>query len=93
MSTQLNSTSILVAMNFSSGSAAALKQAVWLARKTGAPLVLPHTIPDFCMSVHWGPYERSVNQRELHDRSETAMCPAIVDLNARDLDVILDSGG
>ncbi len=88
MNTQLNSKkAILVAMDFSSCSTAALKQAVWLARKTGAPLVLMHTIPDFSKSAHWGPYEREVNQRELYDRSETAMRRAIVDLNAMDLDV------
>ena len=84
---QLNSKPILVAMDFSTCSAAALKQAVWLARKTGAPLVLTHTIPDFSQSVHWGPHEREVNQRELHDRSEDAMRRVIVDLSAGDLDV------
>lgn len=87
MSVQPDSRSILVAMDFSPHSAAALKQAVWLARKTGAPLVLTHSIPDFSQSVHWGPYEREVNQRALHDRSETAMRRVIVDLNAMDLDV------
>jgi universal stress protein E len=87
MSVQPDSRSILVAMDFSPHSAAALKQAVWLARKSRAPLVLTHSIPDFSQSVHWGPYEREVNQRELHDRSETAMRRVIVDLNAMDLDV------
>jgi nucleotide-binding universal stress UspA family protein len=87
MSYPLNSEPILVAMDFSPYSTAALKQAVWLARKTGAPIVLTHSIPDFSKSVHWGPYEREVNQRELHDRSETAMRRVIVDLNAMDLDV------
>ncbi len=87
MSHELNSKPILVAMDFSPCSAAALKQAVWLARKTGAPLVLTHTIPDLSQSVHWGPDEREVNQRELHDRSEDAMRRVIVDLNAMDLDV------
>ena len=87
MSHQLNSKPILVAMDFSPCSAAALKQAVWLAGKTGAPLVLTHTIPDLSQSVHWGPDEREVNQRELHDRSEDAMRRVIVDLNAIDLDV------
>lgn len=87
MSHPLNSKPILVAMDFSPYSAAALKQAVWLARRTGAPIVLTHSIPDFSKSVHWGPYEREVNQRELHDRSETAMRRVIGDLNAMDLDV------
>lgn len=87
MSHPLNSKPILVAMDFSPYSAAALKQAVWLARRTGAPIVLTHSIPDFSKSVYWGPYEREVNQRELHDRSETAMRRVVVDLNAMDLDV------
>lgn len=84
---RMNSKPLLVAMDFSSCSAAALKQAVWLARRTGAPLVLAHTIPDFSKSVHWGPYEREVNQRELHDRSETSMRRVIANLNAMDLNV------
>lgn len=87
MSHPLNSKPILVAMDFSPYSAAALKQAIWLARRTGAPIVLTHSIPDFSKSVYWGPYEREVNQRELHDRSETAMRRVVVDLNAMDLDV------
>ena len=87
MSPPLNSKPILVAMDFSPYSAAALKQAIWLARRTGAPIVLTHSIPDFSKSVYWGPYEREVNQRELHDRSETAMRRVVVDLNAMDLDV------
>jgi universal stress protein E len=87
MSQPPNSKPILVAMDFSPYSAAALKQAVWLARRTGAPIVLTHSIPDFSKSVHWGPYEREVNQRELHDRSESGMRRVIVDLNAMDLDV------
>jgi nucleotide-binding universal stress UspA family protein len=49
--------------------------------------VLTYTIPDLSQSVHWGPDEREVNQRELHDRSEDAMRRVIVDLNAIDLDV------
>lgn len=87
MNNQSNYDRVLVATDFSPSAAAALKQAVWLARQTGVPLVLAHTIPDFSRSVHWGPYEREMNQRELRDRSETAMRRMIVDLNAVDLDV------
>ena len=39
MTNQPNSHSILVAMDFSPYGAAALKQAVWLARQTGAHLL------------------------------------------------------
>lgn len=87
MNKQPNSHHILVAMDFSPYSAAALKQAVWLARKTGASLVLTHSIPDFSQSVFWGPSEREMNQRKLHDRSETEMRRVIAELNAMDLDV------
>lgn len=78
---------ILVALDFSLSATAALKQAVWLARQTGAALVLAHAIPDFSKSVYWGPHEREINQRTLHDRAETTMRRIIVDLNATDLDV------
>jgi universal stress protein E len=87
MSAPLNSKPILVAVDFSPNSVAALKQAIWLARKTGAAIVLTHSILDVSQSIYWGPYEREVNQRELHNRSETAMRRLISDLNAMDLDV------
>lgn len=87
MSAPLNSKPILVAVDFSPNSVAALKQAIWLARKTGAAIVLTHSILDVSQSIYWGPYEREVNQRELHNRSETAMRRLISDLNAVDLDV------
>ena len=87
MSNPRNSHQILVATDFSPYGTAALKQAVWLARKSGASLVLTHVIPDFGRSVHWGPHERETNQRILHERSDTDMRRIIVDLNAMDLDV------
>ena len=87
MNHQPNYDRILVAVDFSPDAAAALKQAVWLARQTGVQIVLAHTIPDLSKSVYWGPHEREMNQRELRDRSDTAMRRMIVDLNAMDLDV------
>lgn len=80
---------ILVATDFSAYATAAMTQAVWLARKTGAQIILANTIPDFSKSVHWGPQEREANQRTLRERSDAAMRRAIVDLNAMDLDVKL----
>ncbi len=74
-------------MDFTASSAAALKQAVWLARRTGASLVLTHSIQDFSRSVYPGPYESEVNPQELHERSENNMRRMIFDLNAMDLDV------
>ena len=89
MSNQPNYDRILVATDFSPYAAAAMKQAVWLARKTGGQLILAHTIPDFRMSAYWGPNERETNQRTLRARSDVAMRRAVVDLNAIDLDVKL----
>ena len=71
---------ILVATDFSDFSVAALKQAIALSRQTGAEITLANAIPDLSMSVYWGPIERELNQRELCQRSETAMRQMIVDL-------------
>jgi|GEM_PF-5918267 len=87
MNNQPNSDRILVALDFTPYSAAALKQAVWLARRTGVPLMLAHIVPDFSRSVHRGLYEGAMNERELCDRSDATMRRMIVDLNAMDLDV------
>jgi len=89
ISNQPNYDRILVATDFSPYAAAAMKQAVWLARETGGQLILAHTIPDFSMSAFWGPHEREANQRTLRERSDIAMRHAVVDLNAMDLDVKL----
>lgn len=78
---------ILVATDFSEFSNAALSQAVWLARQTGAQITLANAIPDLSMSVYWGPDERELNQRELCQRSDIAMRQMIADLQATDLSV------
>jgi len=43
---------ILVAVDFSPGSEAALHQAVWLARHSKAQITLVHTLPDLRKVVH-----------------------------------------
>lgn len=78
MSDRMNSQPILVTTDLSLYSMAALMHAVWPNRNTGVPLVLTHSVSDFSKSVHWGPYEREVNHRELYDRSDTAMRRVIV---------------
>jgi len=87
MNKQLSCHRILVAVDFSPSAAAALKQAVWLARRTGAQIVLANAIPDQSKSAYWGPHERKTNQQVLCQTSETAMRRMIVDMNAMDLDV------
>ena len=47
---------ILVATDLSPHADAALKQAVWLARQTGARIVLAHTLPDLRRAVHGTSY-------------------------------------
>jgi len=89
ISNQPNYDRILVATDFSPYAAAAMKQGVWLTRKTGGQLILVHTIPDFSMSAYWGPHERDANQQALRERSDIAMRRTVVDLNAMDLDVKL----
>ena len=87
---------ILVAIDFSPHSDAALKQAVWLARQTGARIVLAHTLPDLRRAFLGTSYEARLDflygegalfQRELRKDSDTKLRRMIVDLNAMDLDV------
>lgn len=87
---------ILVATDFSSHADAALKQAVWLARKTGAGIVLAHTLPDLRRAVHSSSYKARLDllygegdlfQREIRQESDTKMRRLILNLNATDLDV------
>lgn len=85
---------ILVAIDFSPHSEAALKQAVWLARKCGASLTLMHTSPDLRRVVHSAKVRAHLHQLygdglsgDFRHESETKMKRLIVDLNATDLDV------
>lgn len=43
---------ILVATDFSSPSRAALRQAIWIARSSGAKIMLVHVLPDFGRTMH-----------------------------------------
>lgn len=89
-------TRILVPTDFSPHADAALKQAVWLARQTGARLVLAHTLPDLRKAVHGTSYKARIDllygegelfQRELRRESDTKMRHMIGNLNATDLDI------
>jgi len=87
---------ILVATDFSPHADAAIKQAIWLARQTGARIVLAHTLPDLRRAVHGTSYQARLDllygdgetfQRELRQESDTKMRRTIQDLNSMDLDV------
>lgn len=91
---------ILVATDFSPSSDAALQQAVWLARKAGAKMTLAHTLPDLRRVVHSASYkakldllcgEGSAFQREVRQESDTRMRKLVVDLNAADLDITIET--
>jgi nucleotide-binding universal stress UspA family protein len=87
---------LLVATDFSPHADAAIEQAVWLARQSGARIVLAHTLPDLRRALHGTSYQARLDllygegdllQRELRQESETKMRRMILDLNAMDLDV------
>ena len=70
---------ILVAIDFSTYAKAALRQAVWFARNSGAELALIYAVPD---------YKRfSQKDAEIRQESELKMRQLMMDLNAGDLEV------
>jgi universal stress protein E len=87
---------ILVATDFSPGADAALKQAVWLARQSGAKVVLAHTLPDLRRAVHSSSFKARMDllygeghlfEREIRQQSDAALRRMIVGQNALDLDI------
>ncbi len=91
---------ILVATDFSPSSDAALQQAVWLARSAGAKITLAHTLPDLRRAVHSASYkakldllcgEGSTFQQEVRQESDDRMQKMVVDLNAADLVITIET--
>ena len=87
---------ILVATDFSPHADAALRQAVWLARRTGARVVLAHTLPDLRRALYGTSYQARLDlvygegnlfQRELRKDSDTKLNRMIAKFSAGDLDV------
>lgn len=87
---------ILVAIDFSPQSDAALNQAVWLARQSGARVVLAHAIPDireaFCGTSYEGRLDflygdGNAFQREIRRHADAKMQEKVLSLNAVDLDI------
>jgi universal stress protein E len=87
---------ILVAIDFSAHSDAALKQAVWVARQTKASITLAHTLPNLrqtiqstsaqaLLDLYYG--DGDTFQREIRRASDLRMRQMIADLGASELDV------
>jgi nucleotide-binding universal stress UspA family protein len=92
---QVGYSNILVAIDFSPHSDAALKQAVWLARKNPAKVVLAHALRDLRRAVCCATYEAKCSlfygggehwQREIRTETDEKLRRMFVDLNAMDLD-------
>ena len=91
---------ILVAIDFSPHSDAALNQAVWLARKSGAKVVLAHSIPDIREALCGTSYEGRLDflygegnafQREIRRHSDAKMQKMIMSLSAVDVDITFEA--
>jgi len=91
---------ILVAIDFSPHSDAALNQAVWLARKCGAKVVLAHSIPDIREALCGTSYEGRLDflygegnafQREIRRHSDAKMQKKTQLLEAFDLDITFET--
>ena len=85
---------ILVATDFSPYADAALKQAVWLARRHGAKVTLAHCLPDLRRAVHSSSFKARMDllygegdlfQREIRRKSDLKLRQIIADLNAGDV--------
>ena len=91
---------ILVATDFSPSSDAALDQAVWLARQTGAKIVLTHTLPDLRQLVTTLPLDArrdffygdgDLFDKEVRRESDAKLQQAIGRVNAADLDITFET--
>ena len=87
---------ILVAMDFSTHSQAALRQAVWVARQSGSKVVLAHCRPDLRKVVHSASTKAKLDlllgegdqfEREVREKTDHRMRQLIADIHATDLDI------
>jgi len=87
---------ILVAIDFSPSSEAALKQAIWLSRQSGASLVLEHTLPESQRAEHLSSYMAKIDllsghgerfEREIRQDSESKMRRMLKGLDVSGLEV------
>ncbi len=87
---------ILVATDFSPHAEAALKQAIWIARQSGAKIVLTHVLPDFRKAVLAASSDAQLDmffgqgdllQHEIRAESDARMQSLIATLGATDLGI------
>lgn len=91
---------ILVATDFSAHADAALRQAVWLARQTGASITLAHALPNLRRVVHSASTQAKLDllygegeqfQREVRRKSDARLRKQIADLGTTNLDVAFET--
>jgi len=91
---------ILVAMDFSPDAKLALQQAVWLAKESGASIIVAHTVPDLRRIANFAPVTPEVDvwqgqsnelQREMRESSGNTLRQLIVDLNVAELNVTVET--
>jgi universal stress protein E len=96
MNQPLRYSRILVAIDFSKHSEAALQQAIWIGRIQGAKIVLAHALPDLRKVAHEASYKAKLDllqgegelfEREVREKSDSKMRQMILDLKADDLDI------
>lgn len=96
MTNMLGYRKILVAMDFSAHSEAALRQAVWVARQSGARVVLAHCRPDLRKVVHSASTKAKLDlllgegdqfEREVRQKTDHRMRQLIAGIHATDLDI------
>lgn len=94
--TAMNIKSILVAMDFSPDSDAAFEQAIWLARQSGARIVLAHTRHDLRNAMHGSSYQARLDllygkgdlfQEELRRESDKKLRELITRTAAQGLEI------
>lgn len=87
---------VLVGIDFSPSADAALKQAVWLAQKNAAKLVLVHALRDLRQAMHRASYESRLDflygegikfQREIRHESDAKMRQIVAPFASAGLDV------
>jgi nucleotide-binding universal stress UspA family protein len=87
---------ILVATDFSAHAQAALQQAVWVAHRSGAKIVLAHMLRDLRKAVHYTSYQARMDllygegnlfQREIRHEADVKMRQIVADLGAKDIEI------